>query len=74
MQRGVGALLDTRIDQLEQSLKSSDQELKNSSPVIDGHVDLPIMVREAYGNDVTKLDLSSETVRPAHPCPCIFAL
>lgn len=27
------------------------------------------MVREAYGNDVTKLDLSSETVRPTFAVP-----
>lgn len=32
-----------------------------SSPVIDGHVDLPIMVREAYGNDIRKVDLNSPT-------------
>jgi len=26
-------------------------------PVIDGHVDLPIMVREAYRNDINAFDL-----------------
>ena len=32
------------------------------SPVIDGHVDLPILVREFYGNDLSKFDLKKETV------------
>ncbi|CAK9782134.1 microsomal dipeptidase precursor (Dehydropeptidase-I) [Cutaneotrichosporon oleaginosum] len=27
------------------------------TPIIDGHIDLPIYVREMYGNDVTKFDL-----------------
>lgn len=35
---------------------------KHRSPVIDGHVDLPIMVREAFGNDVRKVDLNKKTV------------
>jgi hypothetical protein len=32
------------------------------SPVIDGHVDLPILVREVYGNNVDKMDLDKDTV------------
>ena len=28
--------------------------------VIDGHVDLPILVREAYGNDINKIDLEKQ--------------
>lgn len=29
-----------------------------TTPVIDGHIDLPILVRELYGNDITKFDLN----------------
>lgn len=28
--------------------------------VIDGHVDLPIFVREAYGNDINKINLEKQ--------------
>ncbi|BEJ18082.1 hypothetical protein CspHIS471_0703590 [Cutaneotrichosporon sp. HIS471] len=30
------------------------------TPVVDGHIDLPIYVREMYGNDVTKFDLGKK--------------
>jgi membrane dipeptidase len=33
------------------------------TPVIDGHIDLPIAVREAYRNDITKFDLRDKMVR-----------
>ncbi len=34
----------------------------DSTPIIDGHIDLPIYVREMYGNDVTKFDLRKKMV------------
>lgn len=33
---------------------------ENRARVIDGHVDLPIFVREAYANDVDKIDLEKQ--------------
>lgn len=30
--------------------------------MIDGHIDLPILVREFYGNDLSQFDLKKETV------------
>jgi hypothetical protein len=33
------------------------------APVIDGHIDLPIFVREAYGNDINKFDMNARLVR-----------
>lgn len=35
----------------------------SSTPIIDGHIDLPIMVRVKYGNDITKFDLRKHMVR-----------
>ena len=32
------------------------------SPVIDGHIDLPELVRVEYGNDINKIDLNKKTV------------
>jgi len=40
------------------------EELMNSARVIDGHVDLPIFVREAYANDINKIDLEKQVLTP----------
>jgi hypothetical protein len=34
--------------------------LMDSARVIDGHVDLPIFVREAYGNNINKVELEKQ--------------
>jgi hypothetical protein len=39
-----------------------------SSPVIDGHIDVPIAMRELYGNNLTSFDLRKQMVRP-HTLP-----
>jgi hypothetical protein len=41
---------------------SVNGELTCRSPVIDGHIDLPILVREFYGNNLSSFDLEQETV------------
>lgn len=38
-------------------------EADGRSPVIDGHIDLPILVREFYGNNLSSFNLEQETVR-----------
>ncbi|GMK60018.1 hypothetical protein CspeluHIS016_0902350 [Cutaneotrichosporon spelunceum] len=40
------------------------QSWLDRTPVIDGHIDLPIYVREMYGNDVTKFSLAKKM--PGH--------
>lgn len=35
-----------------------------SARVIDGHVDLPIFVRELYGNNINKIDLEEQVRSP----------
>jgi membrane dipeptidase len=51
-------LLSTRID-----IVAYRSEADVRSPVIDGHIDLPILAREFFGNDLSKFDLRKETVR-----------
>lgn len=34
----------------------------SESPVIDGHIDLPELIREEYGNDLDRVDLEKKTV------------
>ena len=36
------------------------EKLMSRARVIDGHVDLPIFVREAYGNDINKINLEKQ--------------
>ncbi|KAF9453941.1 hypothetical protein P691DRAFT_657111 [Macrolepiota fuliginosa MF-IS2] len=38
--------------------------IMQQAPVIDGHIDLPILIREAYANNVTAVDL--EALMPRH--------
>jgi membrane dipeptidase len=39
----------------------------SKTPVIDGHNDLPWMIRERFGSDLSKIDLSSDTAKIAPP-------
>ena len=36
------------------------EKLMSRARVIDGHVDLPIFVREAYGHDINKINLDKQ--------------
>jgi len=39
------------------------QLIEFRSPVIDGHVDLPELARQFYGNDINAFDLNKNIVR-----------
>jgi hypothetical protein len=43
-----------------EAMGTRDSELMSRARVIDGHVDLPIFVREAYGNDINKIELEKQ--------------
>ena len=57
--RGENALLP------KDPLKRAQYYL-SASPVLDGHVDLPELMRVMYGNDLDKVDLRKQTVRSVH--------
>jgi len=42
--------------------KKAAEKLLQSAPVIDGHIDLPILVREYYGNNASAFDLKSPMI------------
>lgn len=40
----------------------------SSSPVIDGHIDVPELARTVFGNDLDRFDLRRQTVSAARAC------